>query len=72
MASSSGIVTESSTVWALAPRYEARTVTTGGATFGNCATGKIGIQIRPAMTMMIEQTAAKIGRRKKKSITVLS
>src|SRR6202035_360729 len=63
-----GIVTESSTACALAPRNAALTETTGGAILGNCATGKIGMQIKPAMTMTIEQTAAKIGRRKKKSI----
>jgi hypothetical protein len=44
-------------------------VTTGGATLGNCAIGSVGIETIPASRMINEQTAAKIGRRRKNSIT---
>ena len=69
MASSSGVVTESSTASALAPVYVAVTVTTGGAMRGNCAIGKVGMHTRPARVTMIDATAAKIGRLRKNSIT---
>ena len=39
----------------------ARTVTTGGAISGYCAIGKLFIAAKPAMTMKIESTAAKMG-----------
>src|SRR5687767_13884243 len=44
----------------------ARTVTTGGAISGYWAIGRIRIAARPAITMKIESTAAKIGRSMKK------
>ena len=44
----------------------ARTVTTGGAISGYCAIGSTRIAARPAITMKIESTAAKIGRSMKK------
>ncbi len=37
--------------------------------FGNCATGRVGIETSPSSRMTSEQTDAKIGRRKKKSTT---
>jgi hypothetical protein len=45
------------------------TVTTGGAIFGYCAIGKIGIDTAPTSKITSEHTVAKIGRRKKNSIT---
>src|SRR5512145_3251441 len=44
----------------------ARTVTTGGAISGYCAIGSARRAARPAITMKIESTAAKIGRSMKK------
>src|SRR5262245_16947694 len=44
----------------------ARTVTTGGAISGYWAIGSTRIAARPAITMKIESTAAKIGRSMKK------
>ena len=45
--------------------YAAVTVTTGGAIAGYCATGSVGMVTKPAIKIMSEQTAEKIGRRKK-------
>src|ERR1700680_959779 len=67
-ASSSGVVTDASTVAASAPRYCAVTVMTGGAIFGYCEIGSVGIATSPAVKITREQTAAKIGRRRKNPI----
>ena len=69
IACSSGVVTLASTASALAPVYTAETVTVGGAMFGNCAIGSVGIATTPRSKMTSEQTVAKTGRRRKKSIT---
>src|SRR5438067_5793347 len=47
------------------------TVTTGGAISGYCAIGRLLIAARPASTMKIERTAAKIGRSMKKRESML-
>jgi hypothetical protein len=44
----------------------ARTVTTGGAISGYWAMGRMRIAARPAMTMKMDSTAARIGRSMKK------
>src|SRR5581483_4548755 len=69
-ACSSGVVTADSTACAFAPVKTALIVTTGGAICGYCAMGNVGMTISPAMTMMSEQTAARIGRRKKNGVTI--
>src|SRR3989441_7801379 len=43
-----------------APGYTACTVTTGGAISGYCAIGRLRIAARPASTMKMETTAAKM------------
>ena len=48
--------------------YVEVTVTTGGATCGNCEIGRVGISTSPASRITTEQTDAKIGRWRKKSI----
>src|SRR5688572_4626337 len=63
---SRGAATVCSSVAAEAPGYTARTVTTGGAISGYWAIGSTRIAARPAITMKIESTAAKIGRSMKK------
>src|SRR5687767_7669127 len=63
---SSGAATVCSSTVADAPGYTARTVTTGGAISGYCAIGSTRIAARPAITMKIDSTAAKIGRSMKK------
>src|SRR5476649_2014919 len=70
MACSSGVVTDDSTASADAPVYTDETVTVGGATLGNCAIGNVGIATRPISKITSEATDAKIGRFKKKSITL--
>jgi len=62
-------VTLASTASALAPVYVAATVTVGGAMFGNCAIGSVGIATTPSSKMTSAHTVAKTGRRRKKSIT---
>src|SRR5580658_10820244 len=44
-------------------------MTVGGAMFGYCAIGSTGSATRPKSRITSEQTAAKIGRRRKKSTT---
>src|SRR5258706_8744605 len=58
--------TVSSTTCALAPGYVAVTCSAGGATSGYCATGKPRSASKPASTMTIAMTQAKIGRSMKK------
>src|SRR5512141_3243630 len=60
--SSIGAATTLASVSAEAPGYEAATVTVGGAISGYWAIGRILAATRPAMTMMIASTLAKIGR----------
>lgn len=62
MASSSGVATVSAMTLGLAPGYTARTCTLGGTTSGYSLMGSSGMAIRPAAKMMIDSTAAKIGR----------
>ena len=62
---SSGIVTPDSTSAALAPTYDAATMTWGSAICGYCAIGRPGMTTVPAITMMIAQTMAKTTRRMK-------
>ncbi|EKQ63187.1 hypothetical protein WS7_03285 [Xanthomonas citri pv. malvacearum str. GSPB2388] len=66
MASSSGVATVSAMTLGLAPGYTARTCTLGGTTSGYSLIGRSGMAIRPAAKMMIDSTAAKIGRSMKK------
>lgn len=66
MASSSGVATVSAMTLGLAPGYTARTCTLGGTTSGYSLIGSSGMAIRPAAKMMIDSTAAKIGRSMKK------
>src|SRR5271157_5336991 len=67
MASSRMMVTDDSTAWALAPVYTLATWICGGASSGNCAIGRNGIQTAPAITMNSEVTVEKTGRWMKKS-----
>src|SRR3954468_22819848 len=60
--SSSGVATASEITRGLAPGYTARTTTDGGTTSGYSLIGSPNIAIRPPMKMMIDRTAAKIGR----------
>src|SRR5437016_1702219 len=62
MAFSIGAATVCSITSAEAPGYTACTVTTGGAMSGYCAMGRLRIAARPASTMKMDSTAAKIGR----------
>src|SRR6478752_7377443 len=66
IAFSIGDATVCSSVCADAPGYTACTVTTGGALSGYCATGRARIAARPASTMKVAMTTAKIGRSMKK------
>src|SRR5579872_1663601 len=59
---SSGVATACSNVWASAPTYVARIWISGGAMFGNCATGKLRMVSEPTSTRTIEITIATIGR----------
>src|SRR5947208_13314144 len=61
MAFSIGAATVCSITSAEAPGYTACTVTTGGAMSGYCAIGRLRIAARPASTMKMDSTAAKIG-----------
>src|SRR5438874_5948115 len=61
MAFSIGAATVCSITSAEAPGYTACTVTTGGAISGYCAMGRLRIAARPASTMKMDSTAAKIG-----------
>ena len=61
-----GAATESASVFESAPGYVADTVTCTGVIVGYCCTGSAVIDTRPASTMMIATTAAKIGRSMKK------
>src|SRR5207249_1053605 len=67
IACSSGIVTADSTVCALAPMYTLVTTTWGGARSGNCAIGRLGIEIAPPKIMNRAHTVANTGRSMKKS-----
>ena len=60
--SSIGAATVRVSVSLEAPGYVAVMITVGGAISGYCATGKPRTAIRPAMTIVMEMTAAKIGR----------
>ena len=60
-------VTESSTIFADAPGYEALIEIVGGAMSGYCAIGKLGIAKLPASMITIAITHAKIGRSMKNS-----
>ena len=62
IASSSGITTLLSTVWALAPVYVAETETVGGAMSGYCVIGSETKPITPKITMIIEITVDNTGR----------
>jgi hypothetical protein len=66
---SSGVVTDRITMAAVAPGYCDVTVTVGGEICGYCATGSVGIVMRPASNTTKLITAAKCGRRRKNSIT---
>src|SRR6202049_2739231 len=61
------MVTADSTVCALAPMYTLLTVTWGGARLGNCAMGRVGMEIAPPKMISSAQTVANTGRRMKKS-----
>ena len=50
----------------------AATLTVGGAMFGNCAIGSVGIEMMPSSRITRENTDAKIGRLRKNSTTVPS
>ena len=65
-ASSIGVVTADSTSEAFAPGYVELIVIVGGEICGNCAIGNVGIATMPIVKRIAEQTAAKIGRDRKK------
>ena len=60
--SSSGVATVSAITFGFAPGYCACTTTDGGTTSGYSEIGRRNIAIRPPTKMMIDSTAAKIGR----------
>ena len=60
--SSSGAITELSTVCALAPVYVVETCTVGGAISGYCSTGSDVRPIIPTTTIKIEITVDSTGR----------
>ena len=60
--SSNGAATVSAITFGFAPGYCARTTTEGGTTSGYSEIGSLKIDSRPATNMMIDSTAAKIGR----------
>src|SRR5689334_2998543 len=62
MACSSGMITDSVSVLALAPGYEARTITIGGAIVGNCEVGSVLMASTPMKIMTSENTMASTGR----------
>src|SRR5215468_4404385 len=57
-----GVATASSSVFASAPTYTALRRISGGAMFGNWATGKPTIVTTPTMTIRMAITKATIGR----------
>src|SRR5271165_2049366 len=59
---SMGVATAFSSVSASAPGYKAHRRISGGAIFGNCATGSLVIVIAPTITVKIAMTIATIGR----------
>src|SRR5690554_1537930 len=59
---SSGAATVLERTWAFAPGYKATTSTVGGATSGNCDTGKEIYARPPPMRISTLSTAAKMGR----------
>src|SRR5579864_4281096 len=59
---SSGVATACSSVCASAPTYVARIWISGGAIFGNWATGKLRMVSDPTSTRTIEITIATMGR----------
>ena len=67
---SSGVATDCSTVTASAPVKVPFTMIWGGMIDGYCATGRLRIASRPAVTVMIEMTIATMGRPMKKRATV--
>lgn len=64
--SSMGAATLSEMTSALAPGYVAETVTWGGVMSGYWAMGRLYMATRPAMTITMEMTDAKMGRSMKK------
>src|SRR5258706_14451824 len=69
---SSGVVTLSATICALAPGYVALTMIWGGVIAGNCEIGRTLSAIAPASTMMMATAEAKTGRLMKKSTMAAS
>src|SRR5215831_17323315 len=65
IACSSGAATVSAITWLFAPGYVARTTTVGGTTSGYSEIGSSRSDSAPAIKMIAESTAAKIGRRTK-------
>ena len=61
-----GVPTACDTVRALAPGYEALILTVGGVMAGYWSTGSIFRPMIPTMTITMEITAEKMGRRMKK------
>jgi len=58
---SKGIITDSANDLALAPGYDALTITTGGATSGNCDVGSVLIDSTPKKRMTSDITMARTG-----------
>src|SRR6516225_4753810 len=65
IACSSGAATVSAITWLFAPGYVARTTTVGGTTSGYSEIGSRRSDSAPAIKMIADSTAAKIGRRTK-------
>ena len=63
---SSGAATVSAITFGFAPGYCARTTTEGGTTSGYWLIGSCHSEMAPTKKMMIDRTAAKIGRSMKK------
>src|SRR5215470_13249727 len=57
-----GVATDCSIVCASAPTYLAWIWISGGAMLGNCATGRLTIEIAPTMTVNMAITIATMGR----------
>src|SRR5436190_11818047 len=53
---SRGMITDSASDFALAPGYEADTITTGGATSGNCDVGRVLIASTPMNRITSDRT----------------
>src|SRR5262249_13826023 len=64
--------TACSSVCASAPTYVAPNLISGGAIFGNCATGKVASMIKPRMTVIMAITIATMGRLMKKSDMIVN